>query len=172
MTTATASEEVVFSPRTRGCSHEFDNTGFGVAVFPAHAGMFRCKRGSNFPLQSFPRARGDVPQLPRPAGTEREFSPRTRGCSCPRSSKCDPAHFFPAHAGMFLRLRLWRRWIRRFPRARGDVPIVLRGVLGPFEFSPRTRGCSHMIVQIRITITVFPAHAGMFHPSVPAQGRR
>ena len=52
---------IVFSPRTRGCSlvSIFDPS--GDPVFPAHAGMFRnCSRCIREIIR-FPRARGDVP---------------------------------------------------------------------------------------------------------------
>ena len=52
--------------------------------------------------------------------------------------------------------------LRRFPRARGDVPQRLLGGGSPKRFSPRTRGCS-LLRAYRIRIfAVFPAHAGMF----------
>ena len=50
-----------FSPRTRGCSAHFSQLRTLLFVFPAHAGMFRCKTEKQFFPYSFPRARGDVP---------------------------------------------------------------------------------------------------------------
>ena len=93
-----------------------------VNVFPAHAGMFRAPE----------RVRAlTVP-----------FSPRTRGCS----GKWDPGAgdgvVFPAHAGMFPTRPLVGFDRPRFPRARGDVPDILKPISLIDEFSPRTRGCS------------------------------
>ena len=93
-------------------------------------------------LQSFPRARGDVPSLQRLL-----FGGVT---------------VFPAHAGMFRLVRsLMRRGIS-FPRARGDVPSSNSSSPNPAMFSPRTRGCSLLVMQDMNGLRVFPAHAGMF----------
>ena len=69
---------------------------------------------------------------------------------------------FPAHAGMFRLLKDAWRHIKSFPRARGDVPGVNTFAVKHFMFSPRTRGCSSGLRFGVITVTVFPAHAGMF----------
>ena len=61
---------------------------------------------------------------------------------------------------------LWSRggkwpW-RRFPRIRGDVPVVNNELFHLGEFSPHTRGCSGGEAVAYITAMVFPAYAGMF----------
>ena len=70
------------------------------------------------------------------------FSPRTRGCSgfWPHVGACE--RVFPAHAGMFPSASNLAFQDHCFPRARGDVPVVV--MIGDS------------------TIWVFPAHAGMF----------
>ena len=49
-----------------------------------------------------------------------------------------------------------------FPRARGDVPSYGGDAMLGIAFSPRTRGCSADLPLGPSTLTVFPAHAGMF----------
>ena len=131
-----------FSPHTRGCSpharfHQATNK-----VFPAYAGMFRrCRTSWVFPVR-FPRIRGDVPQVRVDRGWDSGFSPHTRGCSVTRQIQEFTAAVFPAYAGMFPPLDRTGSASRRFPRIRGDVPLI-----GPLldlivEFSPHTRGCS------------------------------
>ena len=71
----------VFSPRTRGCSDQPEGLVPGMAVFPAHAGMFLMGVRLRDEDQRFPRARGDVPSIYTPLKPLIWFSPRTRGCS-------------------------------------------------------------------------------------------
>ena len=52
---------LVFSPRTRGCSARNGGGGAATGVFPAHAGMFRVLYDFEYRHSGFPRARGDVP---------------------------------------------------------------------------------------------------------------
>ena len=63
---------------------------------------------------------------------------------------------------MFRVTRLGKRWGRRFPRIRGDVPERRTGGLLFGLFSPHTRGCSATIDNPVATKKVFPAYAGMF----------
>ena len=93
----------MFSPRTRGCSFKSGAFPIASAVFPAYAGMFLPMRAPMATTTSFPRVRGDVPQLVRIFFLFSLFSPRTRGCSrVSEQLKCE-ARVFPAYAGMFLR---------------------------------------------------------------------
>ena len=91
-----------FSPRERGCSDRCWPRPCIKRVFPARAGMFRSMGAESLSPDSFPRASGDVPQLPAlktvrvfvfpaRAGMFHQvlfhqpraylFSPRERGCS-------------------------------------------------------------------------------------------
>ena len=72
---------LVFSPHTRGCSHDLHTGGFLKLVFPAYAGMFRNTGLSATGSAGFPRIRGDVPQPSRIKRVSIKFSPHTRGCS-------------------------------------------------------------------------------------------
>ena len=131
-----------FSPRTRGCSGCQVEMIENPRVFPAHAGMFLRPSATHRDTRRFPRARGDVPVETTRDGKKHLFSPRTRGCSAYSVCAMSSCRVFPAHAGMFRSRAAAQRTIRRFPRARGDVPRVFEGVVGGHGFSPRTRGCS------------------------------
>ena len=94
------------------------------------------------------------------------FSPRTRGCSVDCGVHPDWGYVFPAHAGMFLFIEYEDQASQGFPRARGDVPLrkLIHYVHG--VFSPRTRGCSSGRCIAGVRLSVFPAHAGMFPPTI------
>ena len=125
---------VRFSPRTRGCSPSSPSDQTPPHVFPAHAGMFRARFCMPHSIGRFPRARGDVPGNTIILDTPYWFSPRTRGCS-PRGIREDFfVCVFPAHAGMFRRVR----------------------------GCPAGWGCSWVLVMFCCSTGVFPAHAGMF----------
>ena len=68
---------------------------------------------------------------------------------------------------MFLSAAFPVRFPTSFPRARGDVPAAIIGLLVGPPFSPRTRGCSSVPGGVYIRHRVFPAHAGMF-PRFPS----
>ena len=111
-------------------------------VFPAHAGMFLPHAPTGVVGGGFPRARGDVPYTKRCKQESNLFSPRTRGCSGIKNRSRFFGNVFPAHAGMFLPWKPWILITKRFPRARGDVPLTLGKFTQMLLFSPRTRGCS------------------------------
>ena len=156
------SQDIEFSPRTRGCSHLRCLKRIAPNVFPAHAGMFLDGPLYVVAKPRFPRARGDVPHSCRLIIRRPRFSPRTRGCSSPQTMPSSEKSVFPAHAGMFRSSRATERTIRRFPRARGDVPLFQGQLVYWHTFSPRTRGCSETLDAAGLLLTVFPAHAGMF----------
>ena len=131
-----------FSPRTRGCSYSYTATEPRLGVFPAHAGMFHCGPPPRNLINSFPRARGDVPLSRSKHDASLMFSPRARGCSGSAHRFVAYLSVFPACAGMF------RQWCPnggnqcRFPRVRGDVPRSGLFSVMIVMFSPRARGCS------------------------------
>ena len=69
---------------------------------------------------------------------------------------------FPACAGMFLLSAIDRELQSCFPRVRGDVPKPEADAPAVVVFSPRTRGCSGVVVAAGPASGIFPACAGMF----------
>ena len=132
----------MFSPRTRGYSLGYYGTGNICYVFPAHAGIFRCRISSRAVKVCFPRARGDIPRTAHLRRSQRLFSPRTRGYSRKSAASESPCTVFPAHAGIFRRGKPVACPAKSFPRARGDIP-----------FLAKVEDCH---------ANVFPAHAGIF----------
>ena len=151
-----------FSPHTRGCSRLTPHRRNNPTVFPAYAGMFLIPPTFAAYRDRFPRIRGDVPKPGAKSYKTLEFSPHTRGCSVQTFPKRRRNRVFPAYAGMFRGKN--RRKSRRngFPRIRGDVPLFQMLRKKSPRFSPHTRGCSSFKSLADISVTVFPAYAGMF----------
>ena len=116
-------------------------------VFPAYAGMFPLATVSPMRNASFPRIRGDVPQVYVLQAKKPGFSPHTRGCSLKLAQAIEKHGVFPAYAGMFLKLNPQHDKVSCFPRIRGDVPRANR--------------------KRRQRANVFPAYAGMFRERLP-----
>ena len=81
---------------------------------------------------------------------------------------CAPV--FPACAGMFLAGEVTTVTRSGFPRVRGDVPFVHGRSMTAIPFSPRARGCSHLLGHDFSILWVFPACAGMFLLHNPSLG--
>ena len=135
-------------------------------VFPAYAGMFPGSQLEISTLTSFPRIRGDVPDIKTSGLIPRLFSPHTRGCSAAEIADSERKAVFPAYAGMFPWVRAVRNATLSFPRIRGDVPSELKPEMWPNAFSPHTRGCSATFLLPAPRHPVFPAYAGMFPTAV------
>ena len=162
MTHALSSAVMRFSPRARGCSQHRGVLHAFLQVFPACAGMFRWLTNGPMLSWGFPRVRGYVPC---PACLRKQmsrFSPRARGCSCVGRNGFTINFVFPACAGMFLLSAIDRELQSCFPRVRGDVPKPEADAPAVVVFSPRTRGCSGVVVAAGPASGIFPACAGMF----------
>ena len=160
-----------FSPRARGCSSFEKCVTPSNKVFPACAGMFlRVIHRILHPIR-FPRVRGDVPGVWVGAKHRKQFSPRARGCSGRVQALVVTNDVFPACAGMFLCSSHHLSVSVRFPRVRGDVPIIITQPMSVRRFSPRARGCSCPNDETDPPPDVFPACAGMFLAMVYANFR-
>ena len=147
--------------------------------------MYRSLWISRRNSRSFPRTRGDVPDLKRTLQQLGVFPPHTRGCTLDPTTPGPGLDVSPAHAGMYpsfcstwhLRYSqvspahagMYRGSCERtppgsgcFPRTRGDVP-GRRGSnkIGSW-FPPHTRGCTGVISGESLPQSVSPAHAGMY----------
>ena len=111
---------------------------------------------------SFPRVRGDVPNLYSTPLLPSPFSPRARGCSLVIPVSASYTIVFPACAGMFPLSHAIDAPLLRFPRVRGDVPDPVTPIRARSGFSPRARGCSCGRGGGIYSGEVFPACAGMF----------
>ena len=158
----TTVEAIGFSPHARGCSLRASALHEVRTVFPACAGMFLSSHKATQLIGSFPRMRGDVPQVYVLQAKKPGFSPHARGCSHKYRQSDLTVGVFPACAGMFLTHRAPRGISGSFPRMRWDVPASRRAAPQRLPFSPHARGCSWRHASVARKEGVFPACAGMF----------
>ena len=112
-------------------------------------------------LDSFPRTRGDGPEVRDKVEAADEFPPHTRGWTV--GPRRDPGRLdvSPAHAGMDPVRGALRGGRGRFPRTRGDGPDHDVDLAYVPTFPPHTRGWTPAHPPGRATPAVSPAHAGM-----------
>ncbi len=135
---------LMWSPRTRGWSHETILRRPAGAVVPAHAGVVPVARHAHSDPRRGPRARGGGPQDHDRVRVRRRWSPRTRGWSPARRTRPAPPGVVPAHAGV----------------VPGDGPDKAQ----VSWWSPRTRGWSNDAASGAADRAVVPAHAGVVPP--------
>ena len=108
-----------------------------------------------------PRARGDGPPPPRHGTCRPGDSPRSRGWTRNRGSRCRDLRGFPALAGMDPRAAQARARETWIPRARGDGPAPSAATRPVTMDSPRSRGWTPEISAAPDHADGFPALAGM-----------
>ena len=134
----------------------------GIAIVPAHAGVYRSRWSSRRRTAHRPRARGGVPLSPHCSRAQRTSSPRTRGCTAAAGAKDEGPDIVPAHAGVYRSHGVSAsRWNHR-PRARGGVPSIRLDEFYRTLSSPRTRGCTGERSQEDEAGAIVPAHAGVY----------
>ena len=154
-------DRVRCSPRMRGWTATSCDTTSPFSVFPAHAGMDRCRRMASCSLSCVPRACGDGPAGLGIPGRDMTCSPRMRGWTGSYVARRLPSSVFPAHAGMDRGWARSRTAAGRVPRACGDGPRACRGASSFLTCSPRMRGWTVQGAGGHAAGAVFPAHAGM-----------
>ena len=149
------------SPRMRGWTARRRDCCGDCCVFPAHAGMDRCRAHRPSEFRSVPRACGDGPCSTPSYSLPSKCSPRMRGWTGFTRRYRSMVAVFPAHAGMDRRRQPADGRAAGVPRACGDGPAGL-GIPGrDMTCSPRMRGWTGSYVARRLPSSVFPAHAGM-----------
>ena len=109
----------------------------------------------------FPRPRGDGPPRRRQGRRQGRVSPPTRGWTQLRRLTLMVRGGFPAHAGMDPPRQSRRGHTPRFPRPRGDGPLIYRRLGNSILVSPPTRGWTPNDGAQSGRGKGFPAHAGM-----------
>ena len=169
---ALAEDAKALPPHTRGCtSCAVDQVGPRRAS-PAHAGMYRISGYSRRPGRSFPRTRGDVPDLLAALLLVPALPPHTRGCTGREDNQDATQAASPAHAGMYPTIARAAGPACSFPRTRGDVPRFPKCQRKEDALPPHTRGCTIPARRVRRHRRASPAHAGMYPlPEAPCAGR-
>ena len=124
--------------------------------------MFPSIRRDYAEVRSSPRVCGDVSLAAPTAELTTGFSPRMRGCFPYRRNAQALKDVLPAYAGMFPYLSIKRNVTRSSPRVCGDVSMKLTKNRLTRRFSPRMRGCFHVVLMRLSFDYVLPAYAGMF----------
>ena len=148
-------------PPTRGwpcCGRCLRASGLGS---PAHAGMARARASGTRPGARFPRPRGDGPDDGTARRARPGVPPPTRGWPAVAEGHEVGVGGSPAHAGM-APLPQWQALApRRFPRPRGDGPMVPATAWMVASVPPPTRGWPPVIRPREVAHDGSPAHAGM-----------
>ncbi len=160
-----------WSPRTRGWSRDRVHPGGQAPVVPAHAGVVPPppRPGPRGPCG--PRARGGGPAMSAPDLGQDLWSPRTRGWSHVAGGLLAGGAVVPAHAGVVLNGPGSLTGSLCGPRARGGGPAPGSPSPPDHQWSPRTRGWSHLDDHDAPERGVVPAHAGVV-PERPRPSRR
>ena len=109
-------------PHARGCTLRVPPPGAALRASPARAGMYPHDTAARMLLSSFPRTRGDVPNIGFFDAPMPSLPPHARGCTFMLQGFRQARSASPARAGMYLcAIPMWSRW-SGFPRTRGDVP--------------------------------------------------
>ena len=117
-------DHLTVSPPTRGWTPESRPAPVNAIGFPAHAGMDRAGATAALRSTRFPRPRGDGPISNEDVNQYGAVSPPTRGWTRRHGKQRSYTDGFPAHAGMDLVWNCTASVLKRFPRPRGDGPLV------------------------------------------------
>ena len=148
-------------PRSRGWTYSSLGHSTIVGASPALAGMDPLPDAPGNSRSRFPRARGDGPRTGVTQMATMALPPRSRGWTRPQKLPRQRLAASPALAGMDP-----VRWsacpqLRRFPRARGDGPVVYGRFASQVLLPPRSRGWTRRRGQAGHRRVASPALAGM-----------
>ncbi len=150
-----------WSPRMRGWSllpRLADDLG---AVVPAHAGVVPSRPCACPAPRCGPRACGGGPVTPPTPASVSPWSPRMRGWSRMLTAGAWSGVVVPAHAGVVPSSVPRSDRQSCGPRACGGGPRPEQCRRPNRQWSPRMRGWSRPLVQLRLGQAVVPAHAGV-----------
>ena len=151
-----------YSPRQRGCFRKLNFPRKLWVLFPASAGVFPKSAHSCINTRPIPRVSGGVSGIVGSSSAKSDYSPRQRGCF-PRRLPVDlRPRLFPASAGVFPSTTISRTGSPTIPRVSGGVSVFLCVRKSHEYYSPRQRGCFHVLLCGRFIEALFPASAGVF----------
>lgn len=138
-----------FTPHVRG-STQFDMPpARRASIYPACAGINPHLGQIVLICLHLPRMRGDQPGYTFVLDYWCEFPPRARGSTLVIALSADVVYIYPACAGISLgKAQLLSRYFN-LPRRRGDQPRVTVMVASFSAFTPRARGSTMMLSQLK-----------------------
>ena len=149
-------------PHARGCTHDRPGESGRAAASPARAGMYRGHAARRGQQVGFPRTRGDVPCCIDGDRLHGGLPPHARGCTAAVKRASSVARASPARAGMYPSTDTPSGATARFPRTRGDVPLVSGERLSDPGLPPHARGCTAAHRARAGDPRASPARAGMY----------
>ncbi len=150
-----------FPPQARGWTLFFESREKAVSVSPAGAGMDPSARRQQASKTSFPRRRGDGPQVASRFGVSKRFPPQARGWTFGEPPRRVRQLVSPAGAGMDPPIDIPGTARRSFPRRRGDGPPLMLKPPRSKRFPPQARGWTLSPRPWPASPFVSPAGAGM-----------
>ena len=148
-------------PPARGWSLDPRFVGQSFPGSPARAGMVPRRARASWRCPRFPRPRGDGPASRSSAARAPTVPPPARGWSAGRRLSPPSPFGSPARAGMVRHEPGPRAVPDRFPRPRGDGPLILEGFGFANRVPPPARGWSLIHFWCYIRSFGSPARAGM-----------
>ena len=146
---ATCNAEKEFTPHARGSPYADPRRWFCSQIYPACAGINPIRYASGSQSIDLPRMRGDQPGYTFVLDYWCEFPPRARGSTLVIALSADVVYIYPACAGISLgKAQLLSRYFN-LPRRRGDQPRVTVMVASFSAFTPRARGSTMMLSQLK-----------------------
>ena len=110
----------------------------------------------------YPRIRGVVSTVLKDTVHVQKVSPHTRGCICIICNSKKRKVSIPAYAGLYRGLMSARTRNAEYPRIRGVVSKVARGIKHADLVSPHTRGCISWRDYNTGACASIPAYAGLY----------
>ena len=151
----------MFPPHARGWTRRPGRVGAYPGVSPACAGMDPFTMSYRVLLEGFPRMRGDGPSSAALMTVAAKFPPHARGWTVAQGHTRRRRAVSPACAGMDLMdLQPFQRRFR-FPRMRGDGPLLRDDLSPSAPFPPHARGWTLGLYYEAYASMVSPACAGM-----------
>ena len=148
------------SPLTRG-KHAADGLlTVGDGLIPAHAGKTVPAGHAVQTTEAHPRSRGENGGLALRARGVGGSSPLTRGKRVRDEGRARRRGLIPAHAGKTTGGCLVTPATRAHPRSRGENACARLRRFGLAGSSPLTRGKPSLILRVRSSRGLIPAHAG------------
>ena len=142
-------QEKLFTPHARGSIQVNDRFIESTSIYPACAGINPHLGQIVLICLHLPRVRGDQPGYTFVLDYWCEFPPRARGSTLVIALSADVVYISPACAGISLgKAQLLSRYFN-LPRRRGDQPRVTVMVASFSAFTPRARGSTMMLSQLK-----------------------
>ena len=154
---------VMSTPHARGSTLKGSIPTLWGAVYPACAGIHRCRDCSAHSMVSLPRMRGDPPKSYSLLYFQFWSTPHARGSTLPQVVSSAIPAVYPACAGIHPPQIPCGSGRTGLPRMRGDPPPSAYRVSTYSLSTPHARGSTRLTMLSSFCTAVYPACAGIHH---------